>query len=436
MFEDILIDQNPHWAKKIPDNTIKREQFSYVQQLLDTPHVIAITGIRRCGKSTLLKQTIHHLIDARNIPAENILFLNLEQPFLLQYSEDINNLEKIFQDYMTLHNPKGRLYLFIDEIQFFRHWPVFVKAHYEKKNIKFIITGSNSSLLSSDMVTLLSGRAIPVELYPLSLSERLHTKNIKHENTTQQITAKHQITKLLKQMLTTGGFPEMLEPANEKLYTDILSSYAKTILLQDIAPRLNIRKPKQLEELFTYLATNISAVTSYHKLSNHFSLSDKSIKEYIHAFSDAYLLFELEKFSYSTKPQHKILKKIYTIDCGIANACGFRFSPNNGKLLENTIFIDCKRRGIETYFYKTNNDLEVDFIIKHHSKTIPLQVTWELGKKETFLRETRALSAALDELNLTQGIIISMDEKITFDTEDQRILHVAAYQWLLRKDAI
>jgi predicted AAA+ superfamily ATPase len=237
---------------------------------------------------------------------------------------------------------------------------------------------------------------------------------------------------LLNQTLTYGGFPEILMLDNKNLFSDILVNYAKTIVLQDIAPRLSIRKPLQLEALFQYLATNISAHISYHKLCVYFSLTDKSIKEYIQAFSDAYLIFELEKFSYSLKTNQKTTKKTYIVDNGLANACGFKFSHNHGKLLENIVYIDCKHRNLPVFFYKTAHNLEIDFIIKDKTNLTPLQVAWQINDLDTFNREITALSIALDELKLKEGFLITHDNTIRKKSPDPRIQIIPTYQWLLR----
>ena len=437
MFDKILVDQNHHWRNETVTHLFHREKFNNLVKYLEIPQIIAVTGIRRCGKSTLLKQTINYLINIRGVPPQNILFLNLEQPYLLQFSDDINNLEKIFDNYLSLNNPKGKIFVLLDEVQFFKNWPVFVKSHYESKynnhHIKFIITGSNSKLLSSDMVTLLSGRSVSLELYPLTFCEIIEANNLNYTDKKDYLSNRHEIKNILSTIIKQGSFPEIVGlKGDTNLCYEILSSYAKTIVLQDIAPRLNVRKTKQLEELFNYLITNISALTTYNKLSNYFSLSDKSIKEYINAFSDAYLLFELEQFSYSAKPTTKRLKKIYSIDTGLANACGLKFTSNNGKLLENLVFADCKQRDLESFFYRTNNGLEVDFVIKDNSKIMLIQVAWQILSEETFRRELRALSTALDELNCEQGFLITMDDEIKFEITDFRIRHVSAFEWFLR----
>lgn len=432
MFEPILIDQNPHWHKHQPITAVARQQFAKLLQYLPLPHVIAVTGVRRCGKSTLLKQLIDYLIVEQQVSPDNILFLNLEQPFLLPYADDVRHLEQMVQDYLSLKVPEGQIYILLDEIQFFANWPLFIKSYFESKSIKFVITGSNSSLLSSDMMTLLSGRALAIELYPLNFSEIiLHELNLSTGN--QIIAQRSQVIHRLRHYTEQGGFPELLSVASPELHADILNAYAKTIILQDIAPRLGMRKPEQLEKLFIYLITNIGALASYHKLASYFSLSDKAIKEYIQAFHKAYLLFEVERFSFSLKTQDKNPRKIYAIDTGMANACGFRFSSNHGKLLENMVFLDALCRGYEVYYYKTAEQFEVDFVIKKDRALQLLQVCWQIKDKAVLMRELRALSAALDELKLEKAYLITFDEGFYLNTEhDKRIEILPAYQWLLR----
>lgn len=431
MFEQILVDQNPHWNEEYHFDGIRREKFDQLAKYLSVPHVIAITGVRRCGKSTLLKQLIDELINNQQTPNQNILFLNLEQPYLLQYTDDINQLENIFQTYLTLKLPKGQIYVLLDEVQFFRNWPVFIKSHYEKKKIKFIITGSNSSLLSSEMITLLSGRALSIELYPLSFREYMTTFNIEFQTKEKRLANRQVLNHHLLNYIKNGSFPEIFHLPDEQLSNDILNAYAKTIIFQDIAPRLNLRKPNELEKLFAYLITNIGSICSYNKLASHFALSDKAIKDYIYAFSEAYLLFELEKFSFSVKNQQRANKKIYAIDTGMTNACGFRFSENHGKLLENTIYLECKRRGYEIFYYKTDSNFEVDFIIKKDRTIQAIQVSWDINQPDTYQREIRALSSTMDELNIDSGTLVTLSELTKPKNQDSRIKLTPAYEWLL-----
>jgi uncharacterized protein len=176
MFEKIIIEQNPHWNGELYPSGFRREQFSKVLDFLPLPHIVAISGARRVGKSTLLKQLINYLIEEQKIESQNIFFMNLENPFLVQYADNVQFLQMIFEDYAKMKNPQGLVYCFLDEIQFFRDWQVFIKALYEQKKVKFFITGSNPSLLSGELMTLLSGRTLSVEILPFSFKELIQEK--------------------------------------------------------------------------------------------------------------------------------------------------------------------------------------------------------------------------------------------------------------------
>ncbi len=434
MFEDVLSEQNPHWSGNLYPQVIEREVFKDILRILSVPHVISVTGVRRAGKSTLLKQTINFLIEEQKVLPENILFMNLEHPYFSQYSDDVQYLEKLFEDYIKMANPQGKIYCLLDEVQFFSKWPVFVKAHYEQKKIKFIITGSNSFLVSHELLTLLSGRTLPIEVYPLSFCEIIQAKlNIKELTPRALSSHKQDIRRLLDWFLRYGGFPEITLLPDESLADDILNAYSRTILYQDVASRLNLKKPLDLEKLFYYLSSNIGASFSHSGLAEIFNLSDKTIKEYIEALTDANLLFEIDRFSFSLKQQIRLPKKIYSIDPGMSNAISFKFSENKGKLFENIIFLELKRRKKEIYYYKTSNDFEVDFVVKDKKHLTLIQVCIDLhAKAET--REVRALVHTAQELNLTQGIIVTADLEKEWSIDKISIKAIPLYKFILQPD--
>ncbi len=404
MFENALKEQNPHWNQATKDQWIKRHQFQKLTQLLTTPHVISVVGVRRAGKSTLLKQLIHYLITEKHMSKENILFLNLEHPYFASYVTEIKSLHKIYEDYLRLMNPSGQIFILLDEVQFFQQWPIFVKALYEQKKCKFIVTGSNSALLSSDLMTLLSGRTLPIEMFPLSFSELMS-----HHRLTQQ-SPTHQIQRLFDRYIKFGGFPDAALAGDESIAKDILNSMGKSILYQDVTARLNIKKPVDLERLFFYLISNISTPFTYKKLAELFSLNDKTIKEYIEAIHESNLLYQTEKFSYSLKAQMRHPKKPYAIDPGLVNSIAFRFSENRGRLLENIVFLELKRRGYQVYYYKTKNDYEVDFLINKQNEFELIQVCSSINELSTRNREIRALENASSEIKVTRKRIITEDQ--------------------------
>lgn len=409
MYEKVLKEQNPHWHSKPSGTWLKRTQFQQLLKLLPAPHVISIAGVRRSGKSTLIKQLIEHLITVDKVKPENILFLNLEHPFFMNYNQDIENLHNCYLEYLKLKNPQGKIYILLDEIQFFEDWPVFVKALYEQKECKFIITGSNSALIKGDLMTLLSGRCVPIEMYPLSYNEFLNHAKLTPKSPTHQL--QHQLEHYLK----LGGFPDIVLTADESVAKELLQAHAKSILLQDVVSRLKLKRALELERLFYYLITDVTSPYSFSKLAKLFHISDKTVKDYIDAICESHLLFQLEQFSYSLKSQMRAPKKPYCIDVGIINSVAFQFSENRGKLLENIIFLELKRRKFEIYYYKTKNDLEVDFLIKRGSEYQLIQVACSLEDAKTRKREINALKAAAKEMKVTKQLIITENDKETID---------------------
>lgn len=430
MFEKVLVEQNPHWEGAQYPYIVERECFKDILRYLPLSHVIAVTGVRRAGKSTLLKQIINFLIQKEKVPATNILFANLEHPYFNDYCESVQYLEYLFEDYLKIANPRGKIFCLLDEVQFFNNWPLFVKAHYEQKDVKFIITGSNSHLMSHELLTLLSGRTLPIEVYPLSFGEIIQAKTA-HPLTARLFAQyRQEIRRLLDGYLRFGGFPEIALLEKADLAYDILNAYAKTILYQDVASRLSLKKPVQLERLFYYLASHISDPFFYASLAKLFNLTDKTIKEYIQALIDANLLFEVDQFSFSLKQQIRTPKKIYAVDTGMVNAIAFQFSENRGKLFENLVFLELKRRNKEIFYYKTKEGYEVDFLTKEKGQLELLQVCIDMHERSE-PREIRALYRAAAELGLKSGILITADREKQWVEEGVTLTAIPLYQWLV-----
>lgn len=432
MFESVIVDQNPHWEGALYPEGTPRGILGKVREYLDLPHIIALVGVRRAGKSTLARQTINHLMRDKGIPPRNILFLNLENPQFSRYRNDISYLDRAYEDYLKLVAPRGTVYCFLDEVHFFSEWQVFVKAKYEQQQIKFIVTGSNSHLLSSEFITLLSGRALPVEVYPFSFAELALAKGLDLPDPVAVARERNRLRSLLDEYLRFGGFPEICALEAAATRKDILVMYARNILYQDIAPRFAIKKAVDLENLFFYLASNISSLYSFNKLAGLTGLNDKTVKEYVGYFRDAYLLFTLDSFAFSAKEQIKSPKKVYAIDTGMAGAVGFSFSENRGHLLENQIYLDLKRRGHELFYYRTSNGLEVDFACCTGGKVTQLiQVVQDLGDEKTRNREMRSLLKAMDETGLDHGEIVTYEEDDELTVDGKTIRLTSAFRYLL-----
>lgn len=379
--KNILAEQNPHWNNTLQDY-VKRDALEKLISYLPLRQIITITGIRRCGKSTLAKQTINHLI-ATGTPAKNILFVNLEQPLFLEVRHDPSYLHTIYETYLQLINPQGQLYIIFDEIQFFENWQVYIKSQYEQSDNKYIITGSNSSMLSNELNTLLSGRSLNIHLDTFSFSEFLDYKNVTYRSELERINSKIAIQRAKDEYLQWGGFYEVFSIDDTLIKKELLTSYAKNILYQDIIPRYGLRNSEVIERLFFYLLSNITGILNYTSLANIFGISSRSIREYIHYFEDVFLLQRLDKYHNKPKERIRSSKKIYALDNGFLQIAP-KHSEDLGKALENIVFIALyqKNKGLS---YQRDT-YEVDF----YSEQTLYQVAYDISDEKTRKRELNA----------------------------------------------
>jgi uncharacterized protein len=400
--KDLIISQNSHWLG-IKQNFIKRDKLSTLIEYLPLKQIITISGIRRCGKSSLAKQAINYLIES-GINPYNIFFVNLEQPYFLEYKHDVNYLNTIYEEYLKLANPSGKVYVIFDEIQFFSNWQVFIKSKYESSDIKFIITGSNSSMLSNDLNTLLSGRSLNIHLNTFSFNEFLDFKQINYSNEIEKISNKIAIKRAVEEYMNWGGFYEVFSIENENLKKEILLSYVRNIIYQDIIPRYGIRNSEIVERLFFYLLSNSCSILNYTTLSKTFEISDKTIKEYINYFEDVFLLKRVDKFHNKEKEQIKSQKKIYTLDNGLLQL-STNFSSNLGIKLENLVFnvLNQNEKNL-TYLRDT---YEIDF---YTNKTL-YQVSYKIDDEKTLNRELNSFKYFDTDFTKEHKLITFNDSK-------------------------
>lgn len=381
--KNLIVEQNPHWIKT-PESYIQRESFQKLVSFLPLRQIITITGIRRCGKSTLAKMAIKHLVD-EGVPPENILFINLEQPLFLEYRKDPNYLQSILDEYLKLCNPKGKIYVIFDEIQFFENWQVFIKSKYESSDIKFIITGSNSSMLSSEINTLLTGRTLTLHLTPFNFREYLTYKGISYGTQIERIKNRIDIAIAKNEYMNWGGFFEVMEIEDPVLKKEVLVSYAKNIIYRDIVPRFNVRNAEIVERLFFYLLSQTTNILNYRQLADTFGMSDKSIKEYIGYFEDVFLFARID--NYHTKPKERIKssKKLYTLDNGFLQIAP-KHSPGNGQALENWVFNHLYQNDSTICYWRDKR--EIDFV----TQEALVQVAYEMDNPKTTERELLAFN--------------------------------------------
>ena len=400
---------------------IPRVVLSVALRHASLPHVVVVSGVRRCGKSTLLDQVIS------NLYSEGVYYLNFEDERLVTFGvDDFNRLYEVF---LELYGE--RKIFFFDEVQNVPKWEMFVRRM-QGRGCKFFITGSNASLLSKELGTKLTGRNVHVELFPFSFAEYLAFQGVSlSRNSLSLTTERAAIKRHFDEYLKHGGMPEYLKYREVSL----LKRLYEDILYRDIGARYGIKQVKLLRELGLYLLSNIGGTFSYNNLKNVLGVgSMNTIKSYADYLENSYLIFLVGKFSYSLKEQFVALKKIYCIDNGLADSVAFQFSKNKGKFLENLVFLDLRRKFSEIYYYKTANNLEVDFLIKVGRNDFRLiQVADHLDHEKTRQREIAALVKAMDELQLKKALILTEDSEEEIVAGGKVISVKSVYKWLLEE---
>ncbi len=400
---------------------------------LEHDFITSVTGGRRTGKTYLCFYKIKELIK-EGISKENVFFINFEDEKLL--GTDANDLDKLLDTFYELSeiNKKQKIYLFLDEIQNVKNWDVWVRRIYDmNKNLKIILTGSSSKLLNKEISTKLRGRVLNIEVYPLSFAEFLKWEKVQYNiKTLSHSKDRFKVKKMFSLYLFNGGYPAIL--INKTIPKEtILQNYFQTMIFKDIIERYNIKEIKKLHILTKLLFESISKESSYNGLSNRmkslgFNISKNTIIEYISYFEDAYLFFQNFKYEYSLTKQLGSIKKIYCIDNGLLNSISFKFSEDAGRLMENLVFIELKRRNKEIFYYRKN--YECDFLIKEKTRIVEaIQVTAKLDG-ENYEREIKGLLEAL-EYNLKEGIIITENKEGEEKIKDKTIKYIPLWKWLL-----
>jgi len=426
----ILSEWNQWWETgKVPSElTGKKRQYTReLLTLLEVREIKVLTGVRRSGKSTLFYQLIEWLLKEKKVRPHQILLVNFEDEALAHFS-----LDDIFNTYQTHLVPDGAIYLFLDEVQQKEAWERWVRKKYDlKQNINMFTTGSSADLLNAEYATLLTGRNLTSTIYPLSFKEILDFSGIQADRI-HLISGdtRNRINKLLLEYLNEGGFPEVIFHKHQ-LKRRLLNQYFSDIINKDTVNRHGCH-PTRIKDLAGYLMTNISALTSFRALRGTFGYGLNLISEYLGYLEDAFLIFQMYFFDYSLKRQMVNPRKVYAVDNGLRNAVAFKFSQDLGRLMENAVFVELKRRNKEIYYWKDKRGREVDFLVRHGMKIeSAIQVCADPEDEKTNKREITALIAAMDEFDLKESIIVTMDLAKQLTMESRTINYVPLFEWLL-----
>ncbi|HEX8947109.1 MAG TPA: ATP-binding protein [Candidatus Paceibacterota bacterium] len=331
-------------------------------------------------------------------------------------------------------------YILFDEIQNLPRWELFInRLHRSGYNI--VLTGSNAQLLSKELATHLTGRHIPIELLPFSFLEILKAKQ--YEFSTDKLSVpeeKATFLGYLTRYMTNGGYPEVvMKEVDPQGYLGVLFD---AILFKDVVRRHKVRFTKQLADLGSHLMNNVSGQYTLRRLTKILSFkSDVTLGKYLGYLTEAYLLFSLDQHSNKAGMRIQSPKKIYVVDNGLIAAKSVRHSPDNGRLMENLVFIELVKRGFEPnrelFYYKTRNDREVDFVLKKGYKVMELmQVCYDSADTEVAKREIKALVEASGELDVNLLTVLTWDEERTVEKNGKTVRFKPLWKWLLEEHAV
>jgi hypothetical protein len=393
--------------------------------------VLVLKGIRRAGKSSIAYLLLQNLVKNQ----KNCLVINFEDPRFPE-TLSVKDLIRIHEVYLRVLNPSKNQIVVLDEVQKVNKWESFARLLSETKKAKVIVTGSSSKLMSAEYASLLTGRHLDVEVFPLSFEEFLYFNNIKITNQLSLIKNKNKIFHMLYEYIHFGGFPEVVLAKNDVRKKELLTTYYNDIITKDVAQRFKIKETKKLLDLSKMYISNISTIQSLRKLKKLVGLSLDSVERFSKYFDTASLFSFLPKFGFSVKTHIKSMKKVYVADVGFYNVFGFKFSQNIGRIIENVVFIELVRRKSlqktsEIYYYK-NNHSEVDFVVKQNRKIKQLiQVCYNIDDYDTKQRELKALIKASKELKCNNLLTITWDYEAKEEFKEKKIRFVPLWKWLL-----
>ncbi len=394
---------------------------TYIEKIikyLDTRLVKVLVGQRRVGKSYIIRQIINFLIDEKGVHRHNILFVNKE----FTAFDDINtalDLENLFSYYKKKLKVKGKVYVFLDEVQNIKNWETFVNSYSQDftQDVELFVTGSNSNLLSGELATLLSGRYIEFEILPFGFFEFVGIKNLPVRKDT------------FINYLQTGGLPELFHFDSEELNRNYSESLKNTVILRDIVGRHKIKDLQLLEDLFKFMAVNIGNLTSVSSIVNYFKSRNKktnyeTVSTYIGFLLDTFIFHRVERYNLRGKQTLGGEFKYYLNDLAFKNFL-FGFNPSDiGYNLENYVYLQLKRMGYNVSVGILNN-LEIDFVAQKAEKTIYVQVCYLLSSQKVIDREFGNLLLIKDN---HEKFVISLDD-IKFSNYEG-IKHIHPWQLL------
>jgi len=437
-FFDILVDWN-FWGNFQTELEKRKSYLSKIKDLFSHRTALTIHGIRRSGKSSLIHLYLQDLFENKSLDIKNSLIIKLEDP---RFTNQLiaQDLHQLFEIYLQNLAPTDPI-IILDEVQNVTGWERFVRYLLEAKNLRVIVTGSSSKLLGQEIATVLTGRHVDIEVFPLSLKEMLEFRAIAYDSNVQVAKSKIAIKRVFDDYFQWGGFPEVsLSESNERK-RELLFRYFDDIIFKDLVKRFNINEVHKLEQMANILITNVATLQSFNRLKTQIDISLDTIERFVHYFEIVRMFFFIKKYEYSIGKQIRSVHKIYLIDNGFYYAKGFRFTENIGRLAENLVATELFKRRLEfpqleLYYWRDFQQREVDFVVKHGATVQQLiQVCWDISDPRTLKREVNNLLRASQDINCDNLLVITEDfedlKEYDMNSVTRRIRFVPLWKWML-----
>ena len=381
------------WGDATLRSGYARDVVSNLHPFLDTPEVVGLVGPRRAGKSTVLVQVMDAL-EARGVSREAMLHVNAEEPGLADHLVP-KLLDRVYETYRREVSPKGRAWLFLDEVQVIPQWERWVRARNETEDIKVFVTGSSSALLSRELGTLLTGRHVTFEVWPLSFAEHLRFRGLALPARPDLVSTPPEIHRALLDYLHWGGFPEVVLADDDERRDALLRQYFDDVLFKDVAMRHVVRDLPSLRAAAVHLLTNTASLVSANRLAAQLDVSVDLARQFCTYLEEAFLVTFLPFFSLKLGERRRRPQKVHAVDTGLRNAVCLSGSADRGRLLESAVVAELRRgRHDGLYYWKGRG--EVDVVVRRGNEASRLvQVTWggEAGA-DVLRRESAALAEA------------------------------------------
>lgn len=423
MLKSTISKQKDDMERLLSIPYIQRTKEKDAQKWISSTLIKVVLGPRRAGKSVFALMLLK---------GRNFAYFNFDDESLpegkVDLDELLSELKQVYGD---------TKYILFDEIQNLPRWELFVNRLH-RGGYNLVLTGSNASLLSKELATHLTGRHIPIEILPFDFKEILKAKH--YEFLPEKLFLPDEKAKLqgyVTQYMTDGGYPEVvinnLQPQG---YLDILFD---AVLFKDVIKRHKVRFSKQIDSIGSFLINNVAGQYTARKLTTVLGLkSGVTTAKYLDYLIESYILFSLDRHSTKVGGRLQSPKKTYVVDNGLITAKAVQHSPNNGKLMENLVFIELVKRGYqpnrELFYYKTRNDREIDFVLKDGYKVVELiQVAYDVSDYEVEQREVKALLEASQELRVSHLTLLTWSEKRNVDKDGMTIHFKPLWEWLLEK---